>query len=263
MVEGRSLARSKAEERYRKIAHIKRQRRLRVTVLFGSIFIIITLVYWLYNSSLFNITNIDVAGNKFIPSSKIAAACGVTENTSLLNVPVKDIRRKLLKDPWVQDAQVKRALPHTLRVDIVERTPIALISHANKFYMIDANKCVIAERPNSDGVTIPIITDIPVAKVQIGHRIVNSSLENAILCLNSMPASLRNSINLLSASSIDKLSLYNRANIEILYGEAKQAEDKNTVLAGILKKQGKQVVFIDIRSYPHSDPVIKRMDSVP
>lgn len=263
MGEGKVLAKTKAEERHRKLAQIKRKRRSQLSVIAGIIVAFLLINYWLHHSSLLNVTNINIAGNKFVPSNKIVEACNVSRESNLLSIPTTEIRDRLLKNPWIQDVKVIRAIPHTLQVNIVERKPVALLSHTNKFYVIDENKFVIAELATTEGADVPIITDVPVDRIRAGRRIVNSSLDNALRCLKAMNPEFRDTINLLSASSVDKLSLYNKDNIEILYGEAKQVHDKNKVLQTILKQQGRQVVFIDIRSYPHSDPVIKRMDSVP
>jgi cell division protein FtsQ len=163
----------------------------------------------------------------------------------------------------VKNVAIRRALPHTLRVEVDERVPVALISHAGKFYIIDEDLFVIAERKYADGANVPTITDLPIGKIKIGETIANDSLANAVKCLKSMDPSLKKTIVLISAPAVDKLSLYNKDNIEIFYGDAKQADDKNRVLETILKEQGRQVIFIDIRSYPHSDPVLRRIDSVP
>jgi hypothetical protein len=141
--------------------------------------------------------------------------------------------------------------------------PKALISHAGKFFLVDEELFIIAERRYAEGINVPIITDLPVGKIKVGRHLLNGSLENAMNCLKEMSPAFQRSINLVSASSIDKLTLYNKDNVEILFGRAENAGDKHKILDTIIGKQGKQVIQIDIRNYPKSDPVIKRIDSVP
>jgi len=263
MVEGKDHARAKAEERQRKLVEIRRNRRKQITII-ASVFIIVILgVTQLFRSSLFSVKNVDIAGNKYISPVKIVETCGVNENSNLLKVPTGRLREAIQKDPWVKSVTVKRVLPSTLRIEIEERVPIALISHAGKFFLVDEDLTIIAERQYADGINVPSITDLPVGKIKIGHKLINRSLVNAVDCLKAMEPEFRKSVNLLSASSVDKLSLYNKDNVEILFGNAQNARDKNKVLQTILKNQGRQVILIDIRNYPQSDPVIKRIDSVP
>ncbi len=263
MSEGRQIAKTKAEERQQKLVLIRRKRRNQITIFAVAVFAVLLGAYGLYHSGLFNVTKVEIAGNKAVLSAKIVQACNVDRETNLLSVSTGDIRDKLLKDPWIKEVAVKRALPHTLKVELIERTPAMLVSLGGKFYLIDEDLFVIAERQYADGANVPTITDLPVAKIKVGDKLMNESLDNVVKCLKSMDPELRKTIVLISAPSIDKLSLYNKSNMEILYGEAKQADQKNKVLQSILKEQGRQVIFIDIRSYPHSDPVLRRIDSVP
>jgi cell division protein FtsQ len=49
------------------------------------------------------------------------------------------LRAELLRLPWVEDARVSRQLPDTLVVDIVERTPHAVLRKGNRYVLIDAS----------------------------------------------------------------------------------------------------------------------------
>ncbi|HZD59970.1 MAG TPA: FtsQ-type POTRA domain-containing protein, partial [Anaerolineae bacterium] len=246
-----------------KLAKIRRNRQRQLAVAAAILLFILIGGFQLYKSGLFNITRIDVSGNKFVPSATIKQACDISKNSNLLTVSTSDIGKRLRKNPWIKDVTIKRRLIGTLIVEVKERTPIALVSLGGKFYLIDDDLFVLAERQYADGTGIPTITDLAVDKITVGDRAVNDSLANAIRCLKSMDPSFRKTITLLAASSVDKLSLYNKDDVEILYGEAKQAEKKNKVLQTILEEQGRQVILIDIRNFPQSDPVIKRIDLLP
>jgi len=262
MVEGRDLAKTKAAERQERIVTIRRRRRTQSLIIATGVLILLIAAFQLYRSGLFNVKKIDVAGSKIVSAVKVMENCAISENTNILTVNTGEVKQRIAKDPWIKEVSVKRVLPQTLRVEIVERVPVALITHGEKFYLIDEEYFIVAERESSEASEVPVITDLPIKKAKVGDRIFNKSLENAVNCLKSMEPSLRKTITLASASSVDKLYLYNEDNVEILYGEAKQTSGKNEVLNTILKEQGRQVIFIDIRNYPQSDPVLRRMDLV-
>ncbi len=48
------------------------------------------------------------------------------------------LREELRALPWVADARVSIQLPHTLAIDIVERTPHAVLEKADRLVLIDA-----------------------------------------------------------------------------------------------------------------------------
>lgn len=263
MVSGREIATSKAEERRQKLVLIRRRRRIQVVAALIIIFAVIVSSIQLYRSGLFNIKRVIVFGNKSVATESIIEACGIDGNDNIISFSTTKLRQKLLKNSWIKEVSATRALPDTLRVQITERIPVAIISHGSKFYLVDDNSFIISELQYADGAKVPTITDLPVERISVGGRLMDESLSNAIDCLKSMDPSLAKTITLLSASSVDKLSLYNKDNVEILYGEANQVDEKNKVIKTILSNQGKQVFHIDIRSYPRTDPVLKRIDTVP
>lgn len=53
-------------------------------------------------------------------------------------VDVEALRQDLLGLSWVEDARVSRQLPDTLVIDIVERTPHAVLRKPGRLVLIDA-----------------------------------------------------------------------------------------------------------------------------
>ncbi len=264
MSEGKEIAKSKAQERQQKLIRIRRRRRTQLLVIVTVLLALILGIFQLFRSGLINIKKVEVVGNKSVSTAKIIEACRVDKHTNLLSVSTSDISSRILKNPWIKNVTIKRIFPHTLKVEVQERVPVAIVSQDEKFYLVDDDLFVISKHQYANNnSSIPTITDLPIGKIWVGEQLMNDSLKNAIKCIKSMDPAFKKTISLISAPSPDKLSLYTKDNVEILYGEAKQADDKNKVLQTILKEQGKQVIFIDVRSYPHSDPVLRRMDSVP
>ena len=52
-------------------------------------------------------------------------------------VELEEIRERLLELPWVKDARVSRQLPDTLRIDIVEREPHAVLAKPDRLMLVD------------------------------------------------------------------------------------------------------------------------------
>ncbi len=49
---------------------------------------------------------------------------------SVLRIPLAERRRELESIPWIEQATLRRVLPSTIEVEIVERTPIAFLRQA-------------------------------------------------------------------------------------------------------------------------------------
>jgi len=56
---------------------------------------------------------------------------------NVLEVPLADVAKAAADDPWVKETTVKRVLPRTLRVTVVERTPGALALVRGLVYVVD------------------------------------------------------------------------------------------------------------------------------
>ncbi|MFA6219379.1 MAG: FtsQ-type POTRA domain-containing protein [Erythrobacter sp.] len=52
-------------------------------------------------------------------------------------VDLDEVRERLLELPWVADARVSRQLPDTLKVDIVEREPHAVLARPGRLVLVD------------------------------------------------------------------------------------------------------------------------------
>ncbi|MEW6189029.1 MAG: FtsQ-type POTRA domain-containing protein [Actinomycetota bacterium] len=251
----------KVRERRRKVAQIRRRRRLRLLL----ILLVLALIVWggirIYNSDLFNIKRINVTGNSHLSDEHIVKRARVPRKTSLLKIPLKQIRNRLLQEPWVKDVRILRHLPNTLEIRIRERKPMAIIPIDESFILIDGEGFVLECRGDLKGLDMPAIRDLKIGSFQIGKRLRSKSLSNALACLRELDPDLRDSLNMVSASSADKLSLYTKDDVEILYGKAENNSKKNFIIKKILSEPGGKIIFIDVRVV--SNPVVKRLEGVP
>jgi len=106
-----------------------------------------------------SLDQIEVTGNHFVPSATVVAAFASDLGHSVLRVPLEDRRKELAALPWVAQVWVKRDLPNRIRVELVERTPIAFLRLPNDLALIDANG-VILDRPLSAEFHFPVVNGI-------------------------------------------------------------------------------------------------------
>ena len=76
---------------------------------------------------------------------------------SVLRIPLEERRRQLESIPWIEQAVVRRALPHTIQVEIVERTPIAFLRDGTQMSLVDVHG-VILDRPVQGKFHFPVVT---------------------------------------------------------------------------------------------------------
>jgi len=85
----------------------------------------------------FEVRRVDVRGVKNINELKVYEIALAERNRAMPSVDLEELRQQLLELSWVKDARVSRQLPDTLVIDIVERTPHAVLRKADRFVLID------------------------------------------------------------------------------------------------------------------------------
>jgi cell division protein FtsQ len=78
---------------------------------------------------------------------------------SVLRVPLAARRKAVEEIPWVEQATVERLLPNRIRVELVERTPVAFLRLGTDLALVDA-RGVILERPLEGEFRFPVVDGI-------------------------------------------------------------------------------------------------------
>jgi cell division protein FtsQ len=102
---------------------------------------------------------VHLVGNHYVEPAAVLEIFAADQNSSVLRIPLEERRRQIEAIPWVAQATVRRALPNTLQVDIIERTPIAFLRQGNGTSLIDIHG-VILEKPLREDFHFPVVTGI-------------------------------------------------------------------------------------------------------
>jgi len=106
----------------------------------------------------FAVGDISVAGADRTSSADVYAAVGVERGQSIFTVNAADTRARLLDLPWVADAEVRRNLPGTLSVRLIEKRPFALWQSGKTIVVIERSGAVIVSADTGDFDHLPLFT---------------------------------------------------------------------------------------------------------
>ena len=107
---------------------------------------------------IFRIDQINVRGNHRLSSGEVLAMLENLRGRSVLAVDLAEWRRALLSSPWVADASLRRTLPSTVDVVILERAPLGIGRINGALFLVDDRGAVIDEYgPNYADLDLPII----------------------------------------------------------------------------------------------------------
>jgi cell division septal protein FtsQ len=110
----------------------------------------------------FSVTEIEVDGNRILSKQKIVESAMIPQGKSSVGLSVDAIKNNLLQEPYIRDAKVTKIFPSRLKIEIVERKPIAIIEDGGLFYLDEDGTAFKRVDPGSgDQVDLPTLTGIP------------------------------------------------------------------------------------------------------
>ncbi len=245
--EGARLAQAKRAERERRRSAQRRAMRLRIIL--GLVAIIALIAGWraLVRSPLFVIQDIEVTGVRHLAPDEVVAAAAVPQGTSLLACAAKEIEQRVERHPWVADATVRKRVPDTLRIVVLERMPVAIVDTVDRLWVVDADGFALGEHSLEATSSLPVIRGVPGLTLASGQRTSSEVLRNALLVLVGLSDELAKQVRAVSAPSVDETTLITHDNVEILVGSPVEIDKKDAVAVRILREQSGSVVFIDVR----------------
>lgn len=223
------------------------QKRLLLVAVVAIVMVVVGVV--LYRSPMFTIKNIEIVGIQHASEAELLREAAVPTGTTLPAVDTSAIEKRLRENPWVASVDVKRHLPSTLRIEVQERTPVALVDDGTAFWYIDGTAMVLGESAPETQSAIPVIRDVPGYSGVPGTVRDIEPLTNALVAIASMPDELKTIVRGISAPSVDETTLVTDSGVEIRIGDATEdLERKAGIALSILADKGDSVVYIDVRS---------------
>jgi len=103
------------------------------------------------------VQDVTLSGRRNAPAAEILAALLVERGDSMMTFNAEDARARVLDVNWVEDAEVKRLFPNTIRVTVLERTPFAVWQKSDHSYVVDIKGQTIAQAPASVMAQLPFL----------------------------------------------------------------------------------------------------------
>ena len=100
---------------------------------------------------------VEISGNQFVGRAAITDVFTPDLGKSILRVPLDARRKQIESIPWVEEATVERTLPDRIRVELLERAPVAFLRTGNELQLVDASG-VLLERPLEASFHFPVVS---------------------------------------------------------------------------------------------------------
>lgn len=140
----------------------------KVVIIFSFLLIIVIVLYSALNSRLFNSENIEIEGNKYVEDDYIIKVLDIKNDKNIFRYNIRDMEESLLSNKYIDDIEIKRSLPNTLKINIVEKEIVANLYNEEYYCYIDKEGNFIDEidENNKDNEIIIVNIDYNIDDVQ-------------------------------------------------------------------------------------------------
>lgn len=225
-----------------------------------SLFFIVILtiaVFFLLQSSFFNINKISVIGNQQLESGDIVKVSGLALGQNIFKANLSKAEKNITLNPLIKNVHLKRKLPNEIELEVNERQAVALIADKNQFLELDKDGIYLSSTKNITKVNYPIITGDKVLSGKPGDKIASEKITTAIKYINALPEDVRSTILEINVQDKNRIIMYNLDKYQVRLGGSDKIEEKARLYRDLIKNQDKneKLQYIDLADVDH--PAIK------
>ncbi|MEJ2731001.1 MAG: FtsQ-type POTRA domain-containing protein [Deltaproteobacteria bacterium] len=112
---------------------------------------------------------VKIEGMQRLSRNQIIDAARVRQGMNILDVNLAMVRKRLLAQPWIADAEIRREIPAGLYIKIREHTPLAIIDLGHKF-LLNENGQIFKEWTDTDPANLPLVSGLAPSDIHIHAR---------------------------------------------------------------------------------------------
>lgn len=102
--------------------------------------------------------NIEILGTRNVTRSQVLDVLGADIDRNIFHVSLDEQKKQLEAIPWVESATVMRFLPNRLRIEILERVPVAFVEVNGRIALIDAHGIIMDMPPGAQSAfSFPVV----------------------------------------------------------------------------------------------------------
>ncbi len=164
------------------MAHKRRRRgqdRGRLGFIFTMlVFIAVLLVVSLSAGLFFKVTGIEVEGANVVYADAVKQASGIEEGENLIFINKNSAGRAILEElPYVEEIRIRRKLPDTVVIEIMEAKPLCVMEHMGLYWKISGAGKLLESASFFGDATCPVVAGASLVAPVAGTRIAFSTDE--------------------------------------------------------------------------------------
>lgn len=239
---------SSSARRFKRRRFSRRLLRLRPVLVLVAIALVVGAVVWVVGySTVLDVRAVAVRGlpeASPLTQDEVVGAAAVGTGGPLAKVDVDAARERVLaKLPALASAEVTRSWPHTVSIEVVERTPVVVLSDGGSLQLVDATGVAFRTVPARPA-------ELPVVTLSAWGATRAPTLASAAGVVAGLPPALKTKLLAVSARTADSVVLRLTGNVSVMWGSADESDKKARVLAALLKQGGAKEYDVSVPDLP-------------
>ncbi|SEG83861.1 cell division protein FtsQ [Nonomuraea solani] len=195
---------------------------------------------WLvFFSPVLGVRSIEIVGNLTVPSEQIEQQAGVADLHPLATVNLADVQTRVLGIRRLATAKVDRIWPGTLKIEVVEREPVAAFPVGDKVAIVDERGVVIELRAAAPPMLPLLQIDRPVEG--------DPAMMAALQVIKAVPAEVAGKVRRVRAGTAEGVTLELSDGRTVIWGGVDRPQEKAQILTSLLKRE-RAVTLYDVSS---------------
>lgn len=241
---GRVRTDPRISRRRQAVARSKR-RRVLWSLLAGALFA--GAVWGAFWSPLLDVRTVQVLGAKQTSSQAVRDAVALGSDDNLLLLSTGEVAEAVEELPWVDNAEVHRRLPGTVRIKIEERKAALAVTVVAGTWTIDPSGRVLEEGASDKD--LPTLTGAVLGELEPGQQLRSDEIRAGLKVWDSLPKKIASEVASVVAPARERIALALRDGTLVRYGGADHLAAKNEVLLAVMARmdaEGRSATYVDV-----------------
>lgn len=196
-----------------------------------------------------------VYGNSVVQTNEILQLAHVGEGTRMYDLDLMKVQKDVISHYFIKEVVVERDLPSTIRINVTERSPVAMINPGELRYL-DPDGVVLPHSMSGELFDLPLVSGIPAdVSPKIGSTLTHPDIQEALSILSTARLVNKEMFHLISEVRLRNggdIVLYTaEGSIPILFGRGQAASKLvrlETFWNSVVQESGSHLVqYIDLR----------------
>lgn len=208
---------------------------------------------------IFTLQEIKLIGAKHLTEEDILKVGDIYINEPLFHLETDKVAGRLLKDVRVEDVTIRRDLPHTLEVTVVEREPIATMVCNYGYLDLDKHGKILDSYKKLRAMEIPMITGAVVKDLYIGDDVEDQLVLKILEFLQMLDTASLNKISEVAIVAENYIVAYTNTEraVQIRIGALERLEEKARLTKDFLRDLDTNPNAVEYVDFNYTAPFIK------